>query len=80
MKTNKVTKRIKEFLNSIGIKALNLVKSSEMQMATVLLMGILASSLMIFHYTLDNARADVATPVIQKQIIEVQPAMADDSP
>ena len=78
MKTNKVTKRIKEFLNSIGIKTLNLVKSSELQMATVLLMGILASSMMIFHFTLENAQADVATPVMQKQIIEVQPAMVDD--
>lgn len=78
MKTNKVTKRIKEFLNSIGIKTLNLVKSSELQMATVLLMGILASSMMIFHFTLENAQADVAMPVMQKQIIEVQPAMVDD--
>ena len=78
MKANKVTKRIKQFLNPIAIKILNVVKSSEMQMATVLLMGILASSLMIYHFTLANARADMATSVVARQIFEEQFEMVDD--
>ncbi len=78
MKTNKVTKRINKVLKSIGVTALSLVKSSELQMAAVLLMGIMACSMMVFHFTLENAQADVTAPVIQKQIVEVQPELADD--
>jgi len=80
MKTNKAIKRINKFLHPLFLKVLNVVKSSEMQMATVLLMGIVASSLMIYRFTLENAQADVTTSVIVQNIIEEQPAMADDSP
>jgi len=78
MKANKIIKRIKDYLNPIAVKVWRLVKSSELQMATVLLLGVMTSSLMIYRFTLENARADVATPVMQKQIIEVQYALADD--
>ncbi|MCP4711074.1 MAG: hypothetical protein GY869_20840 [Planctomycetes bacterium] len=78
MKTNKTLKRITKFLNPIAFKVWGVFKSSEIQMATVLLTGIVATSLMIFHFTLENAQVNPATPVMQKQIIEVLPDLADD--
>ena len=80
MKTKRVIKRIEVFLNPIFLRVLNVVKSSELQMATVLLLGIMASSLMIYHFTLENARADMTTPVVAQQILEKPLAMADDLP